>query len=166
MRIISAFIAASMFPAVAFAGDIAPRDGWVVMETTRDHATLMADLKKAVSRNGMGVVTQAGPTAAARGRGIEIPENRVVGVFNNDFAVKILNLSTAAMIEAPVRFYVTEAEDGTATLSYKKPSFVFAPYVDEGGAALEALVRDLDARFELIAADATKQVARITRARP
>ncbi|QJF52760.1 DUF302 domain-containing protein [Roseobacter ponti] len=156
MRVISVIVAAFVFPTVLFAGDIAPRDGWVVMETTRDHATLLADLKKAVSKNKMGVVTQAGPTATARGRGITIPENRVIGVFNNDFAVKILDLSTAAMIEAPVRFYVTEEENGNATLSYKKPSFVFAPYADEGGAALQALARDLDARFEMIAADATK----------
>ena len=63
----------------------------------------------------MGVVTQAGPTQAAASRGITIPGNRVIGVFNNDFAVNILALSTAAMIEAPIRFYVTEGADGTAT---------------------------------------------------
>ena len=39
-----------------------------------------------------------------RSGGIEIPENRVVGVFNNDYAVRILDMSTAAMIEAPLRF--------------------------------------------------------------
>jgi uncharacterized protein (DUF302 family) len=117
---------------------------------------LLADLLAAVSANQMGVVTQAGPTATARSRGIEIPENRVVGVFNNDFAVKILATSTAAMIEAPIRFYVTENEDGTATLSYKTPGFVFSPYLEEGGAALEDLARALDEKFATIAAEATR----------
>ena len=105
----------------------------------------------------MGVVTQVGPTGTARQRGIEIPENRVVGVFNNDFAVRILELSTAAMIEAPIRFYVTEDPDGTATLSWKEPSFVFAPYADEGGESLADIARELDRRFTAIAERATDQ---------
>jgi uncharacterized protein (DUF302 family) len=45
----------------------------------------------------------------------------------------VLGASVAAGIEAPIRIYVTENQDGTATLSYKKPSAVFAPYADEGG---------------------------------
>jgi hypothetical protein len=47
------------------------------------------------------VVTQAGPTAAAKKRGITIPGNRVIGVFNNDLARNVLESSTAALIEAP-----------------------------------------------------------------
>jgi uncharacterized protein (DUF302 family) len=140
----------------ASAGDLAERAGWVVTRTDKSHEVLLADLLAAVSANQMGVVTQAGPTATARSRGIEIPENRVVGVFNNDFAVKMLATSTAAMIEAPIRFYVTENEDGTATLSYKTPGFVFAPYLDEGGATLEDLARALDDKFAAIAAEATR----------
>jgi uncharacterized protein (DUF302 family) len=79
----------------------------------------------------------------------------VVGVFNNDFAVRTLEGSTAAMIEAPIRFYVTENGDGTATLSWKTPSAVFAPYADEGGAELQAIAGELDTKFEEIAAAAT-----------
>ena len=135
----------------ARADGLEPRAGWVVIDTNKTHAALLDDLKAAVRANGMGVVTQAGPTGAAKARGIDIPENRVVGVFNNDFAVKILALSTAAMIEAPVRFYLTENSDGTATLSYKTPGYVFAPYLDEGGEALARLATDLDTRFENIA---------------
>ena len=78
----------------------------------------------------------------------------MVGAFNNRFAVRILRTSTAAMIEAPVRFYVTENADGSATLSYKLPSLVFAPYADEGGAALAQAAGELDALFAAIAADA------------
>lgn len=139
----------------AAASDIPARPGWQVIDTDLSHADLLARLIAAVPAEGMGVVTQAGPTDVARSRGIEIPENRVVGVFNNDYAVRILGLSTAAMIEAPVRFYVTEDVDGSATLSWKEPSFVFAPYVDDGGAALARLAADLDARFAAIAARAT-----------
>ena len=140
----------------AYAQNIPPRDGWVIIETQKSYPDLIDAVKTATKANGMGVVTQAGPTKAAAGRGITIPGNRVIGVFNNDFAVRILALSTAAMIEAPIRFYVTENPDGTATLSYKTPSHVFAPYLDEGGAALAELAGALDARFAAIAEAAGK----------
>lgn len=156
MKHLIALLTLAFWATTLTAQSIAPRDGWVVIATQKTHAALLDDLKTAVKANKMGVVTQAGPTGAARNRGITLPENRVVGVFNNDFAVKILALSTAAMIEAPIRFYVTEEPDGTATLSYKTPSFVFAPYAGEGGAALSDLAADLDARFAAIA-DAANQ---------
>lgn len=141
---------------LARAGDLMPRDGWQVMPTSKIHAALADDPRAAVKAHGMGIVTQAGPTKAAASRGITIPDNLVVGVFNNDFAVRILALSTAAMIEAPVRFYVTENDDGTATLSYKTPSFVFAPYLAQGGDGLAGLADQLDDRFWAIAQAATQ----------
>lgn len=157
MRKSLCLIVAMMMGAASGAGasGIAPRAGWQIIDTDMTHAVLLERLVAAVPAEGMGVVTQAGPTGMARSRGIEIPENNVVGVFNNDFAVRILKLSTAAMIEAPVRFYVTEDTDGTATLSWKQPSFVFAPYTDEGGAALTEIAAELDRRFAAIAASAT-----------
>ncbi|PSL18631.1 DUF302 domain-containing protein [Shimia abyssi] len=149
MRLFALFLAFTTAMPV-LAQEITPREGWVVINTDKSHETLLSDLRAAVKANKMGVVTQAGPTGVARNRGIEIPENRVVGVFNNDFAVKILATSTAAMIEAPIRFYVTENPDKTATLSWKTPSFVFAPYMGEGGASLKELARALDERFAKI----------------
>ncbi|WP_298261878.1 DUF302 domain-containing protein [uncultured Litoreibacter sp.] len=134
--------------------DVVAREGWVVVETTKSYSDLVAEVKAAVKANKMGVVTQAGPTGAAKARGITIPGNRVIGVFNNIFAVRILKLSTAAMIEAPIRIYVTETNAG-ATLSYKTPSHVFAPYVQESGPELEAAASELDVIFKAIADDAT-----------
>ena len=135
----------------ANAQSIEPRDGWVVMYSDKPFDVLLDDTKSAVSANGMAVVTQAGPTGDAANRGIAIPNNRVVGVFNNVFAVKVLGLSTAAMIEAPIRLYVTEDDAGIATLSYKTPSLVFAPYMDEAGPALAETAAELDAIFLAIA---------------
>lgn len=156
MRRLLAVLALVLVPALAQAqaqaGDIAERAGWRVIPTEMSYADLLESLLAAVPEEGMGVVTQAGPTEAAASRGVEIPGNRVVGVFNNVYAVRILGLSTAAMIEAPVRFYVTEDAGGTATLSWKTPSFVFAPYAEEGGADLAAAAAELDAKFEAIAA--------------
>ncbi len=148
------FLIVSAFsPAKAF-DDLAPREGWDVHRSDYAYAELSKRVREAVSANGLAVVTRAGPTGAAKKRGIEIPGNTVIGAFNNDFAVRILTLSTAAMIEAPVRLYVTENEDGTGTVSYKRPSTVFAPYMDEGGPELEEAAADLDTVFAAIAADA------------
>ncbi|MEL6521957.1 MAG: DUF302 domain-containing protein [Pseudomonadota bacterium] len=139
-----------------WAEDLAPREGWVVMPTEKAFDQLVDDVKTAVKANKMGVVTQAGPTGAAKARGITIPGNRVIGVFNNIYAVRILGLSTAAMIEAPVRMYVTENEDGTATLSYKTPSLAFAPYMAEAGPDLAEAASELDEIFQAIADTASK----------
>ncbi len=149
-RLIAAF-SLLFWGVVAHAQALEPRDGWVVMPSEKPFDVLLDDLKAAVSDNKMAVVTQAGPTGAAANRGITIPNNRVVGVFNNIFAVRILELSTAAMIEAPIRFYVTDDADGNATLSYKTPSFVFSPYMGEAGADLTAAAAELDAIFLAIA---------------
>lgn len=141
----------SIWGLTAAAQSMEPRDGWVVMESDKPFGVLLEDLQAAVSENKMAVVTQAGPTGAAASRGITIPNNRVVGIFNNVFAVRILNLSTAAMIEAPIRMYLTEDDTGRATLSYKTPSFVFAPYVAEAGNDLVTASAELDAIFLAIA---------------
>ena len=150
--LIALFLATS----AAMASDMAPRDGWAVHRTTKSYDQLIIDVKAAAKQQGLHVVTQAGPTQAAAARGITIPGNRVIGLFNNDFAVKTLALSTAAMIEAPLRLYVTENANGSATLSYKHPSQVFAAYRDEGGAPLAALATQLDQRFAAIADLATR----------
>lgn len=125
--------------------------GWAIHPTTKPYDQLLKDLRTAVKSEGLIVVTQAGPTKAAAARGITIPGNRVLGVFNNDYAVRVLALSAAAMIEAPIRFYVTENAAGSATLSYKTPSHVFQPYLGEGGSELLQIAAELDQRFARIA---------------
>jgi len=56
-----------------------------------------------------------------------------------------------AGIEAPIRFYVTENANGTASLTYRTPSAVFTPYQSE---KLNAMAAELDPIFERIAHDA------------
>jgi uncharacterized protein (DUF302 family) len=130
---------------------IETREGWRVEPTDKSYDTLLADLKAAVEANDMGLVTEAGPTQVAASRGEEIPGNRVVGVFRNDFAVTIIRAAPAAMIEAPIRFMVMEEPDGSATLAYERPTSVLSPYVDEGGAVLLEAASQLDEVFDEIA---------------
>jgi uncharacterized protein (DUF302 family) len=147
------FLSAAAAPALAEMPATAPA-GWQVMKTPHGYADLVARLEKAIADNKMGLVTKASATVGAKQQlNQDIAGNTVIGVYRPDFAVRMLEASIPAGIEAPIRFYVTENADGSADLSYKAPSFVFAPYAD-GGEALKALAVELDAIFAKIAADA------------
>lgn len=62
-------------------------------------------------------------------------------VFHPRYALRMLEASVAAGIEAPPRLYLSEQVDGTARLTYRLPSQVFgACEVD----ALDDLGRELD----------------------
>lgn len=136
--------------------DMTAREGWAVLPSGQSHADLVANTRAAIKENGLIVVTQAGPTKAAAARGIEIPGNTVIGAFNNDFAVRLLSVSTAAMIEAPIRFYVTENSDGTATLSYKLPSFVLSSYESDDPEVMTGIAEELDQIFAAISRSAVQ----------
>lgn len=149
-------LAAVCVSSLASAGAIEPREGWVVLNTAKPYAQLVEALEAAIKAEKMGLVTSASASEGAKAAGVTIAGNRVIGVFRNDFARRMLKASVAAGIEAPIRFYVTENADATATLSYKKPSLVFAPYLAEGGAALATLASELDEIFARIAEGATR----------
>jgi uncharacterized protein (DUF302 family) len=128
-----------------------PREGWVIHDTTKGFDALVEAVRAAVEKAPIAIVTQASASDGARGQGVIIPGNRIFGLYRNDYARRMLAASIAAGIEAPIRLYVTEDADGTATLSYKTPTSVFAPYFDEGGDDLRALATELDGVFETVA---------------
>ena len=128
--------------------------GWEVAKTRHSYANLIERLDAAVKANKMGLVTRATATLGAKALGKTIPGNMVIGVYHPRFAVRMLEASIPAGIEAPIRFYVTENADRTATLSYKTPTAVFAPYAD-GGEKLTAMARELNAIFAKVAQEAT-----------
>ena len=140
-------------PALALEANDFPYPGVRVIATGLDYPTLIKRLNAAVKKNKMGLVTRASATLGAKKIGKTIAGNMVIGVYRPDFAVRMLAASVAAGIEAPLRFYITENADGTATLSYRTPSAVFAPY---GGADLDAMAKELDQIFARIAAAATE----------
>lgn len=112
---------------------------------------LVSRVETAVGDNKMGLVAQASASRGAAARGVKIPGNMVLMVFRNDYAVRMLQASVPAGIEAPLRIYVTENADHSATISYRPPSAVFAPYRNE---KLDAMAKELDPVFERIVHDA------------
>ena len=145
-------IGAAGLLSAAGADDPTPYPGVRTIATSHPFERLVERLEAAVATNQMGLVAQASASRGASARGIKIPGNAVLMVFRNDFAVRMLGASVPAGIEAPIRFYVTENTDGTASLTYRVPTAIFAPYKN---AQLDELARELDPIFEKIARDAT-----------
>lgn len=136
----------------AIAANSAPYPGIQTIKTQSGFDALWEKLEAAVKANGMFVVTRASASRGAAGRDIKIPGNLVIGVYRNDFAVRMLEASIPAGIEAPLRFYVTENGDGTASLTYRKPSAVFAPYKSSD---LDKMAAELDSIWAKIVTQAT-----------
>ena len=133
------------------AGDF-PAPGFRVIDTPHGFGALVKKLNGAIKDNGMAAVTRASATKGAASLGVAIPGNMVVGVYHPKFALRMLEASIPAGVEAPLIFYITENADGTATLSYRTPSAVFATY---GSAALDTMADELDVIFAAIATAAT-----------
>jgi uncharacterized protein (DUF302 family) len=142
------WLALAVLPPSAGAHALPPA---TTIETEQGFEQLVERLKTAVEASQMAVVTQACASCGAAKRGVTIPGNLVLGVYRNDFAVRMLAASVPAGIEAPLRFYVTEAGDGTAALHYRLPSQVFAPY---GSAELDKMAAELDRIWQQIVAAA------------
>ena len=125
-----------------------PYPGTIVLATQFDYSALVKRLNKAIGNNGMGVVSRASATLGAKSLGVNIPGNMVVMAFNPKFAIRMLKASVAAGYEAPIRFYITEQANGKATLSYRTPTSLFAPYKN---ADLDKMAQELDTIFDKIA---------------
>ena len=150
-------ILASLLVAGVFLGlpAAAAPEGTVVLTTPHSYKALIGRLETAIKNHKMGLVTRASATVGAQKvLNKTIPGNMVIGVYHPRFAVPMLEASIPAGIEAPIRFYITENADGTANLSFRKPSAVFAPYKD-GGAKLVTLAQELDQVFAGIAEEAS-----------
>jgi len=130
-----------------------PYTGTILIATQYDYPTLVNRLDKAIGDNGMAVVSRASATLGAKSLGVKIPGNMVVMAFNPKFAIQMLKASIEAGYEAPIRFYVTEQANGKASLSYRTPSSLFAPYKS---ADLDKMANELDVIFEKIAQQATR----------
>ena len=136
----------------AIAGSSDPLAEQIAIATPHSFEVLWKRVQQAVRDNDMGIVGQASVSRGAASRGITIPGNAVVGVYRNDFAVRMLKAHVPAGIEAPLRLYITEDAEGTATLRYRPPSAVFKAYENT---ALDEMARELDIIFDKIVRQAT-----------
>lgn len=132
---------------VASAAPAAAQSSRVTAVAPAPFATVAAALEQAVGEHKMALVCHADAQRGAAGRGVSIKGNQVLMVFRNDFAVRLLAAEPAAGFEAPIRIYVYENADGSATISYVPPSAVFAPYTNP---EVQKVAAELDPIFKAI----------------
>ncbi len=136
--------------AIALSGSALPavaQEGRITAVSRAPFATVAARLAEAIAEQKMALVCHADAQAGASARGVKIKGNQVMMVFRNDFAVRLLAADPKAGFEAPIRIYLSENPDGTATISYLPPSVVFAPYPHP---EVRAVAAELDPIFKAI----------------
>lgn len=133
-------------PPLAFA-----QEDKVVLTSKAPFAKVATALEQAIADQRMGLVCHANAQQGAATRGIRILGNQVFLVFRNDFAVRLISADPRAAFEAPIRVYLYENRDGTATLTYLRPSAILKAYPHPEVAKVGA---ELDPIFEKIAAQA------------
>ncbi len=122
-------------------------DGRVIAVSGAPFQKVAEALQQAIAEQKMALVCHANAQAGAAARGVKITGNQVLMVFRNDFAVRLLAADPKAGFEAPIRIYLYENPDGTATVSYLPPSVVFAPYTH---AEVKKVATELDPIFKAI----------------
>ncbi|PTM43508.1 uncharacterized protein (DUF302 family) [Bosea sp. 124] len=129
-------------------------DGYRVVRTHHSFDRLQDRIAAAIQGNGMNAVTRASASDGAKARGLIIRGDAVIGVFRNDFAIRMLAADIDAGIEAPIRLHLVEEADGGSSIRYQLPSTVFGRYP---GDAIKALGAELDPIFERIVSEAAAQ---------
>jgi uncharacterized protein (DUF302 family) len=126
---------------------VGPYPGTVSWQTDYSFHELVGRLQKSVVANGMTVVA----TTSAIGHGGAVPDNAVLQVFRNDFAVRMVQANVLSGMEAPIRLYVTAGTDRKAAITYRTPTSIFALYDNP---KLDVLAAELDQLFAKIIDDA------------
>jgi uncharacterized protein (DUF302 family) len=137
--------------APAMAENPAPYSGMVAVETGKPFGTFVKQVRPAIKKHKFNIVGIACGSCAVKSLGKTVPGNRVFFFFAPRYAARMLTASTAAGIEAPLRFYVTEDPDGTARVTYRLPSHVFGAY---DVAELTVMGKELDKMMTTILAAA------------
>lgn len=119
----------------------------VAMASGVPFARVAEALERAIADQKMVLVCHANAQRGAATRGVTIKGNQVMMVFRNDLAVRLLAADPEAGFEAPIRIYLYENPDGTATVSYVPPTVVFARYRHPD---VHAIARELDPIFKAI----------------
>ena len=143
-------VAAAMLATLAMPAMAETASGYRIVPLKMPFAGLEEKLKSAIAKNKMNPVTRASASDGAKGRGITIRGDVVIGIFRNDFAVRMLEANVDAGIEAPVRLHLVEEPDGTTSIRYYSPSAMFGRYE---GDKIKALGLELDPVIEQIVAD-------------
>ena len=123
------------------------QEGRVTLVSRAPFPKVAEAMEQAVAVQKMVLVSHANAQRGAAARGVAIKGNQVFMVFRNDLAVRLIAADPRAAYEAPIRIYLYENPDGTATVTYVRPSTLFAPYEHP---QVRAVGAELDPIFKAI----------------
>src|SRR3990172_4435108 len=121
MRVALRVSACSVALVLGLIATASAQDEKMVVKSTAPFQKVASTLVQAIADEKMGLVCHANAQAGAASWGVKIQGNQVLMVFRPDFAIRMLKASVEAGIEAPIRIYIYENSDGTATVTYRKP---------------------------------------------
>lgn len=131
----------------ASAASVPAQDARVTAVSRAPFANVAEALERAITDQNLVLVCHADAQRGAQARGVSIKGNQVMMVFRNDYALRLIKADPAAAFEAPMRIYVYENADGTATVTYVLPSVLLAPYRHPD---IRAVGDELDPLFKAI----------------
>jgi uncharacterized protein (DUF302 family) len=126
---------------------VGPYPGTVSWQSDYSFHELVGRLQKSITANGMTLVA----TTSATGHGSQIPDNAVLMVSRNDYALRIIEANILSGVETPIRLYVTVGANKKANITYRTPTSIFALYDNP---RLDELAAELDQIFAKIIDDA------------
>ena len=104
------------------------QEGRVTLVSRAPFLKVAEAMEQAIAAQKMALVCHANAQRGAAARGVTIKGNQVLMIFRNDFAARLIAADPRAAYEAPIRIYLYENPDGTATVTYVRPSTLLAPY--------------------------------------
>jgi uncharacterized protein (DUF302 family) len=138
---------ALLVPAGAPAQTAAPHPGTRTVSVPHAFEEAWRRLEAAIGTQDIRLLAVTSPNENARAMGVELPGSAVFMVFHPRLAIRMLQAHPPAGIEAPVRLYLYEGDEGTR-LTWRTAESLFAPY---GVPALAELGREIDGMLEEIA---------------
>jgi uncharacterized protein (DUF302 family) len=117
--------------------------------STRSFDEVIASLRKEIDRAGLKLLHEIDPQKALQGIGQLIGGSRLIFFFHPKLVVRVLEMDWSAMVEAPLKFVVTELPDRTVSVRMADPITAFGRY---GNDALATLGKELAATCQDIVA--------------
>jgi len=153
MRLLVLVLSLGCLALPSWAGETPAESGVVSVDTEQTFDGFVARLEAAVRDNGMDIAAGSCGSCGIRSIAILGRTARIITVYRPDLMMRMLKAGAAVGAEPPLRFYVSRLADGTARLTYHRPSGALALYARP---ALQDMGEELDAVFAKIVHDATK----------
>ena len=105
-------------------------DGRVVGVSKGPYADVVAGLQRGITEHKLTLIGQFDSRKGVPPTNTAVKGNRVLLVYKTDAAMRLIKANPKAGFDAPMRFHVFENPDGTATVTYVKPSTLLKTYRD------------------------------------